>query len=65
MIPLYFDPGTGAMIVQFLVAIGASIVLFYNKIKQFFLSFFSQPKKNEDIYENINVDEHSNPDDKQ
>lgn len=37
---LYFDPGTGALIVQFLAAAVAGIVLFYrtivNKIKAIF-----------------------------
>jgi hypothetical protein len=40
MIPLYFDPGTGALIVQFLAAAVAGILLFYrtmvNKIKNIF-----------------------------
>ena len=40
MIPLYFDPGTGALIVQFLAAGVAGFLLFYrtvvNKIKSVF-----------------------------
>ncbi|MFP9099427.1 hypothetical protein ACLI09_10255 [Flavobacterium sp. RHBU_24] len=29
---LYFDPGTGALIVQAAVAVGASVMLFYRRI---------------------------------
>lgn len=40
MIPLYFDPGTGALIVQFLAAAVAGVLLFYrtvlHKIKSIF-----------------------------
>jgi hypothetical protein len=40
MIPLYFDPGTGALIVQFLAAFVAGALLFYrtviDTIKRFF-----------------------------
>ncbi len=32
MIPLYFDPGTGALLVQFLAAAMAGVVLFYRTI---------------------------------
>ena len=44
---LYFDPGTGALIVQFLVALGASILLFYKKVKLFFIGLFSRKKQNQ------------------
>lgn len=53
---LYFDPGTGALIVQFLVAIGAGIVLFYNRIKFKVLSLFGKNKK-EDLFDDINSTE--------
>jgi len=40
MVSLYFDPGTGALIVQFLAAAVAGVLLFYrttiHKIKSFF-----------------------------
>jgi hypothetical protein len=53
---LYFDPGTGALIVQFLVAIGAGIVLFYNRIKFKILSLFGKVKK-EELFEDIDIDD--------
>jgi hypothetical protein len=28
---LYFDPGTGALVVQAVVAVGASVLLFYKR----------------------------------
>lgn len=40
MIPLYFDPGTGALIIQFFAAAVAGFLMFYKtvvaKIKAFF-----------------------------
>ena len=33
MIPLYFDPGTGALIVQFLAAAVAGVLLFYSLLE--------------------------------
>ena len=40
MIPLYFDPGTGALIVQFFAAAVAACLLFYrtliSKVKSLF-----------------------------
>ena len=32
MLPLYFDPGTGALIVQFLAAAVAGVILFYKTV---------------------------------
>lgn len=52
---LYFDPGTGALIVQFLVAIGAGILLFYNRIKFKVLSFFGKVKK-DNLFEDIDLE---------
>ena len=44
----YFDPGTGAFIVQailgFLAAIAASVVMTWNKVKMFFLKLFKKQK---------------------
>jgi hypothetical protein len=44
MFPLYIDPGTGSMIVQFFIALIAGAALFYKKIVFYFLKTFF-PKK--------------------
>ena len=47
----YFDPGTGAFIVQailgFLAAVVASLTMTWNKVKMFFLKFFQTKSKSE------------------
>lgn len=50
MIALYFDPGTGALIVQFLVGTIAGITLFYKTLKTKLKSLFGiKEKENEDF----------------
>ena len=44
----YFDPGTGAFIVQailgFLAAVAATFAMMWTKVKMFFLKIFSKQK---------------------
>lgn len=47
---LYFDPGTGALIVQFLAAGVAGTVLFYKTIKTKVKSFFGIKEKEHDDF---------------
>jgi hypothetical protein len=54
---LYFDPGTGAMIVQGLVAAAAGILLFSKGVLYKVKSFFGLMKEEEDTYDSIDVDE--------
>lgn len=49
---LYFDPGTGALIVQAAVAVGASVMLFYNRIVTGVKSIFGK-KKEKDLMGDI------------
>ncbi|CAD0005953.1 MULTISPECIES: hypothetical protein [Flavobacterium] len=48
MIPLYFDPGTGALIVQFLAAAVAGVLLFYRTVVHKIKSVFGIKNKAED-----------------
>lgn len=50
MIPLYFDPGTGALIVQFLAAAVAGVLLFYRTVMHKIKSFFGVKDKKEDDF---------------
>jgi len=50
MIPLYFDPGTGALIVQFLAAAVAGVLLFYRTIVHKIKSIFGVKDKKEDDF---------------
>jgi hypothetical protein len=50
MISLYFDPGSGALIVQFLAAIAAGIVLFYKTILYKVRSIFGIKSKAKDDF---------------
>ncbi|WP_395049873.1 hypothetical protein [Flavobacterium sp.] len=50
MIQLYFDPGTGALIVQFLAAAVAGFLLFYRTIKMKIKSIFGLKDKKEDDF---------------
>ncbi|MFT4669489.1 MAG: hypothetical protein ACI840_002373 [Ulvibacter sp.] len=54
---LYFDAGTGAMIVQGLVAAAAGILLFSKGVMYKVKSFFGLMKEEEDTYDSIDVDE--------
>lgn len=53
-IALYFDPGTGALIVQLLVAAGASVALFYKRISFKVKSMFGK-KEEEDLMGDIDI----------
>lgn len=48
MIPLYFDPGTGALIVQFIAAAVAGVLLFYRTIIYKIKSILGIKNKKED-----------------
>jgi hypothetical protein len=50
MIPLYFDPGTGALIVQFLAAAVAGVLLFYRTVLHKIKSIFGIKDKEEDDF---------------
>ncbi len=50
MIPLYFDPGTGALIVQFLAAAVAGVLLFYRTVLHKIKSIFGIKDKEEDNF---------------
>jgi hypothetical protein len=50
MIPLYFDPGTGALIVQFLAAAVAGVLLFYRTLLHKIKSIFGLKNKEEDDF---------------
>ena len=41
----YIDPGTGSIIIQFIIAAIASITVFFKKIKNKVTSFFKKFKK--------------------
>lgn len=50
MISLYFDPGTGALIVQFLAAVVAGVLLFYRTVLHKIKSIFGIRTKDEDDF---------------
>lgn len=60
---LYFDPGTGALIVQLLVAVGASIALFYKRITTKIKSVFGK-KQEQDLMGDIDIEDKSDADTK-
>lgn len=62
LISLYFDPGTGALVVQLLVAAGASIALFYKKIAEKFRSVFGK-KQEQDLMGDIDIEERNDAED--
>ena len=53
---LYFDPGTGALIVQLLVAAGAAVTLFYKRIVTGVKSIFGK-KQETDLMGDIDIEE--------
>ncbi|OYU80162.1 MAG: hypothetical protein CFE23_10600 [Flavobacterium sp. BFFFF1] len=58
MTPLYFDPGTGALIVQFFAAAAAGVLLFYKSVKSKVKSIFGiKEKKQEDFMDEENEKE--------
>jgi hypothetical protein len=50
MIPLYFDPGTGALIVQFIAAAVATVLLFYKTVVAKIKAFFGINREKEDDF---------------
>lgn len=54
---LYFDAGTGAMLVQGLVAAAAGILLFSKGVMYKVKAFFGLMKEEEDTYDSIDIDE--------
>jgi hypothetical protein len=50
MILLYFDPGTGALIVQFLAAGIAGVLIFYKTVKLKIRTFLGMKNKSEDDF---------------
>lgn len=60
---LYFDPGTGALVVQLLVAAGASVALFYKRIAMGMKSFFGK-KQDQDFMGDIDIEEEKDAEDK-
>lgn len=50
MILLYFDPGTGALIVQFFAAAVAGVLLFYRTVLHKIKSIFGIKDKKEDDF---------------
>ena len=56
MLPLYFDPGTGALIVQFFAAAVAGVLLFYKTVAYKIKSIFGIKKKETDDF----MDEENN-----
>lgn len=50
MVLLYFDPGTGALIVQFFAAAVAGVLLFYRTVLHKIKSIFGIKDKKEDDF---------------
>jgi hypothetical protein len=58
MLPLYFDPGTGALIVQFFAAFVAGVLLFYRTVIHKIKTFFGiKENKENDFLEDIDTKE--------
>jgi len=53
---LYFDPGTGALVVQALAATAAAVALFYNRITIKVKSLFGK-KQQPDLMGDIDIDD--------
>lgn len=49
---LYFDPGTGALVVQAVVAVGASVAIFYKRVVNGVKSVFGK-KQEKDLMGDI------------
>ncbi|MCW4468400.1 hypothetical protein OGH69_05445 [Flavobacterium sp. MFBS3-15] len=56
ILPLYFDPGTGALVAQAVAAVGAGVLLFYKRIKYGIQSFFGK-KKDDSLMGDIDIEE--------
>lgn len=59
MILLYFDPGTGALIVQFIAAGIAGVLLFYRTVMSKIKSIFGVKPKNDDDFMDENESKES------
>ncbi|WP_116787489.1 hypothetical protein [Flavobacterium psychrotrophum] len=57
---LYFDPGTGALVVQAIVAVGASVALFYKRVAIGIKSVFGKKQQDDDLMGNIDDTDDSN-----
>lgn len=53
---LYFDPGLGALLLQFFIAVVAGIALFYRKVTDKIKAFFGMKKERKDIFDDIESD---------
>ncbi|MGJ8667674.1 MAG: hypothetical protein ACSHW7_14990 [Patiriisocius sp.] len=60
---LYFDAGTGMMIVQAIAAVFAGILLFSKGVLYKIKSFFGMNKYDDDTYDSIDVDENEDEED--
>lgn len=56
MLPLYFDPGTGALVAQAVAAVGAGVLLFYKRIKYGIQSLFGK-KHYDGLMGDIDIEE--------
>lgn len=56
MLPLYFDPGTGALVAQAVAAVGAGVLLFYKRIKYGIQSLFGK-KHDDGLMGDIDIEE--------
>lgn len=57
---LYFDPGTGALVVQAIVAVGASVALFYKRVAVGVKSIFGKKQQGDDLMGHIDDTDDSN-----
>lgn len=57
---LYFDPGTGALVVQAIVAVGASVALFYKRVAIGIKSVFGKKQQEDDLMGDIDDTDDSN-----
>jgi len=55
---LYFDPGTGALVVQAVAATAAAVALFYKNIVTRVRSVFGK-KQEQDLMGNIDIEENN------
>lgn len=53
---LYFDPGLGALILQFLIAVVAGVALFYRSVMAKIRSIFGLGQSQKDIFDDMDAD---------
>ncbi|MCB0374950.1 MAG: hypothetical protein KDD04_03430 [Sinomicrobium sp.] len=56
MMFLYFDPGLGALILQFLIAVVAAVTLFYRNVMAKIKSIFGFGKSRKDLFDDLDAD---------